>query len=94
MSVAQGGHESQDVGFGLLWSQSDTSVMSSETEPTHTVYLCPDEEVEPEESNPFSFREFLRCKNQDQDQDQEQTHSEVHGLQSLQEEKKNWCDAQ
>ncbi|TMS01620.1 Serologically defined colon cancer antigen 3-like protein, partial [Larimichthys crocea] len=36
------------------------------------------EEVEAEELNPFSFREFLRWKNQepepDQDQDEEQTH--------------------
>nr|XP_046242409.1 endosome-associated-trafficking regulator 1 isoform X4 [Scatophagus argus] len=38
-----------------------------------------DEEVEAEELNPFSFREFLRWKNQDpdldQDLDQEHTHS-------------------
>lgn len=49
--------------------------------------FCPsaDEEVEAEELNPFSFREFLRWKNQDpdldqvseQDLDQEQTHREV-----------------
>uniref|UniRef100_A0AAQ6IG27 Endosome-associated-trafficking regulator 1 n=1 Tax=Anabas testudineus TaxID=64144 RepID=A0AAQ6IG27_ANATE len=39
--------------------------------------IADDEEVEPEESNPFSFREFLRCKNQDLDQDQEQTHSKT-----------------
>ncbi|KAM8760960.1 endosome-associated-trafficking regulator 1 isoform 4-T4 [Acanthopagrus schlegelii] len=44
-----------------------------------------DEEVEAEELNPFSFREFLRWKNQDpdldqvseQDLDQEQTHREA-----------------
>lgn len=52
--------------------------------------LCPsaDEEVEAEELNPFSFREFLRWKNQDpdleqvpeQDLDQEQTHREVLNL--------------
>lgn len=42
-----------------------------------------EEEVQEEELNPFSFREFLRWKTQDPDQnqdldpDQEQTHSEV-----------------
>ncbi|XP_054867796.1 endosome-associated-trafficking regulator 1 isoform X2 [Amphiprion ocellaris] len=38
--------------------------------------LGPDEEVEVEELNPFSFKEFLRWKNQDPDQDpdQQQTH--------------------
>ncbi|XP_027140204.1 endosome-associated-trafficking regulator 1 isoform X2 [Larimichthys crocea] len=43
-----------------------------------TLIITDDEEVEAEELNPFSFREFLRWKNQepepDQDQDEEQTH--------------------
>lgn len=50
-------------------------------------FYSPDEEVEAAELNPFSFREFLRWKNQDpdhgqqhdqdQDQHEEQTHSQV-----------------
>ncbi|XP_034025417.1 uncharacterized protein LOC117509907 isoform X2 [Thalassophryne amazonica] len=35
-----------------------------------TLIIAEDEEVEADGHNPFSFREFLRCKNQDQDQDQ------------------------
>ncbi|XP_051250623.1 endosome-associated-trafficking regulator 1 isoform X1 [Dicentrarchus labrax] len=50
-----------------------------------------DEEVEAEELNPFSFKEFLRWKNQDpdpdqdleQDLDQEQTHSKSGGSHRL-----------
>ncbi|XP_035021245.1 endosome-associated-trafficking regulator 1 isoform X2 [Hippoglossus stenolepis] len=34
--------------------------------------ISDDEEVKAEELNPFSFKEFLRLKNQDQDQDQDQ----------------------
>ncbi|XP_023259941.1 LOW QUALITY PROTEIN: serologically defined colon cancer antigen 3, partial [Seriola lalandi dorsalis] len=36
----------------------------------------PDEEVEDQELNPFSFREFLRWKNQDPHQEPEQEHQE------------------
>ncbi|XP_051806934.1 endosome-associated-trafficking regulator 1 isoform X2 [Acanthochromis polyacanthus] len=45
-----------------------------------TLIITDDEEVEAEELNPFSFKEFLRWKNQDpdrdpdQDPDQQQTH--------------------
>lgn len=35
--------------------------------------VCADEEVEAEELNPFSFREFLRWKNQDPDPKQART---------------------
>ncbi|XP_071328422.1 endosome-associated-trafficking regulator 1 isoform X2 [Trachinotus anak] len=43
-----------------------------------------DEEVEAEELNPFSFREFLRWKNQDphQDQDQDQQEEQTQGQSS------------
>ncbi|KAI3373007.1 hypothetical protein L3Q82_023464, partial [Scortum barcoo] len=47
--------------------------MSKQCSSAKTLIITDDEEVQTEELNPFSFREFLRCKNQDQDQDQ--THS-------------------
>ncbi|XP_044051743.1 endosome-associated-trafficking regulator 1 isoform X2 [Siniperca chuatsi] len=55
--------------------------MSRQRSSAKTLIIADDEEVEAEELNPFSFREFLRWKsqdpeqNQDQDLDQEQTHS-------------------
>ncbi|XP_054467267.1 endosome-associated-trafficking regulator 1 isoform X2 [Anoplopoma fimbria] len=46
-----------------------------------SLIITDDEQLESEDLNPFSFREFLRWKNQDQDPeqdlDQEQTHSGV-----------------
>nr|XP_046242410.1 endosome-associated-trafficking regulator 1 isoform X5 [Scatophagus argus] len=53
--------------------------MSTQRSSAKTLIITDDEEVEAEELNPFSFREFLRWKNQDpdldQDLDQEHTHS-------------------
>ncbi|KAK2901534.1 endosome-associated-trafficking regulator 1 [Channa argus] len=40
--------------------------------------IADDEEVEAEELNPFSFRQFLRCNILDQDQDQEREHEQEH----------------
>ncbi|XP_018548812.1 endosome-associated-trafficking regulator 1 isoform X2 [Lates calcarifer] len=56
-----------------------------------TLIITDDEEVEAEDLNPFSFREFLRWKNQDpdqhqdqeQEQDQEQTHSKLFDVGNL-----------
>ncbi|XP_034027315.1 endosome-associated-trafficking regulator 1 isoform X2 [Thalassophryne amazonica] len=50
-----------------------------------TLIIAEDEEVEADGHNPFSFREFLRCKNQDQDQDQ--THQNA----NQEEEGKKWA---
>ncbi|XP_039979126.1 endosome-associated-trafficking regulator 1 isoform X2 [Xiphias gladius] len=60
---------------------------------TKTLIIADDEEVEAAELNPFSFREFLRWKNQDpdhgqqhdqdQDQHEEQTHSQSSSSQRL-----------
>ncbi|XP_056231761.1 endosome-associated-trafficking regulator 1 isoform X2 [Seriola aureovittata] len=41
-----------------------------------TLIIADDEEVEDQELNPFSFREFLRWKNQDPHQEPEQEHQE------------------
>ncbi|XP_062237183.1 endosome-associated-trafficking regulator 1 isoform X3 [Platichthys flesus] len=48
-----------------------------------SLIITDDEEVKGEELNPFSFKEFLRLKDQDPDPDREQTHSE-------EEEDKDW----
>lgn len=64
-------------------SVAQLSVAMSKQSSAKALIITDDEEVEPEELNPFSFREFLRWKNQDpdpdqdpeQDLDQEQSHS-------------------
>lgn len=50
-----------------------------------TLIITDDEEVkeEEEELNPFSFKEFLRWKDQDQDPDLEQTHTKFSSSQRL-----------
>ncbi|XP_059192343.1 endosome-associated-trafficking regulator 1 [Centropristis striata] len=50
--------------------------MSKQRGSAKTLIITDDEQLEADELNPFSFREFLRWKNQDedQDQDQEKTH--------------------
>ncbi|XP_073322933.1 endosome-associated-trafficking regulator 1 [Pagrus major] len=45
--------------------------MSKQRSAAKTLIITDDEEVEAEELNPFSFREFLRWKNQDPDLDQD-----------------------
>ncbi|XP_026176961.1 endosome-associated-trafficking regulator 1 [Mastacembelus armatus] len=59
--------------------------MSKHRTGAKTLLITDDEEVEAGELNPFSFKEFLRCKNrdQDQDQDQDQTHIKVQELQCV-----------
>lgn len=46
--------------------------MSKQRSAAKTLIITDDEEVDAEELNPFSFKEFLRWKNQDPDQDQSQ----------------------
>ncbi|KAL7391008.1 hypothetical protein ABVT39_002802 [Epinephelus coioides] len=46
--------------------------MSKQRSAAKTLIITDDEEVEAEDLNPFSFREFLRWKNQNQNQDPEQ----------------------
>ncbi|XP_051250624.1 endosome-associated-trafficking regulator 1 isoform X2 [Dicentrarchus labrax] len=65
--------------------------MSKQRTSGKSLIIADDEEVEAEELNPFSFKEFLRWKNQDpdpdqdleQDLDQEQTHSKSGGSHRL-----------
>lgn len=52
-------------------------IMSKQRSSAKSLIITDDEELEAEELNPFSFREFLRWKNQDPDQDHDQ-------------EQKNW----
>uniref|UniRef100_A0A3P8U9I8 Endosome-associated-trafficking regulator 1 n=1 Tax=Amphiprion percula TaxID=161767 RepID=A0A3P8U9I8_AMPPE len=54
----------------------DRTSRNSMSSQRRTLIITDDEEVEVEELNPFSFKEFLRWKNQDPDQDpdQQQTH--------------------
>lgn len=47
-------------------------VMSKQKSAAKTLIITDDEEVDAEELNPFSFKEFLRWKNQDPDEDQNQ----------------------
>ncbi|XP_041643960.1 endosome-associated-trafficking regulator 1 isoform X2 [Cheilinus undulatus] len=46
--------------------------MSKQRSTAKTLIITDDEEVDAEELNPFSFKEFLRWKKQDLDQDQDQ----------------------
>ncbi|XP_074527163.1 endosome-associated-trafficking regulator 1 [Halichoeres trimaculatus] len=46
--------------------------MSKQKSAAKTLIITDDEEVDTEELNPFSFKEFLRWKNQDPDEDQNQ----------------------
>ncbi|KAM7390952.1 hypothetical protein PAMP_021678 [Pampus punctatissimus] len=48
--------------------------MAKQRSSVKSLIITDDEEVQAEELNPFSFKEFLRWKNQDPDQDQGETH--------------------
>ncbi|KAM7415457.1 hypothetical protein PAMA_017797 [Pampus argenteus] len=70
--------------------------MAKQRSSVKSLIITDDEEVQGEELNPFSFKEFLRWKNQDpdqdqdqdpdQDQDQDETHRKVWRLQHLQQQ--------
>uniref|UniRef100_UPI0037E791E4 endosome-associated-trafficking regulator 1 n=1 Tax=Semicossyphus pulcher TaxID=241346 RepID=UPI0037E791E4 len=49
-----------------------SDVMSKQRSSAKTLIITDDEEVDAAEMNPFSFKEFLRWKNQDPDEDQDQ----------------------